>query len=455
MIEAKHSIYYSEVSIEFSDSAIDTLINLAEKSTLVSNAKAYAIYEKSDEWSMAIGCFAEIIITKAKVTLVLDSYKKVYQEENLVDAIYQASQDIPVNNWRLYGCARYEMSHVFYNFSHYIDDKKILGKLFLPEYEIRIVGKKVLLRSIYPEKLNILVDIFTQAVCNSTPDSVYSNKMDDDTIARLQYPSQNNYKLSVKSAIDEINENHYQKVIISRKVMLPKNIDLLRTYHNGRKHNTPARSFLVQYNDFGLAGFSPETLLESDAEGWLSTQPLAGTRALTKSKEENQRLQAELLNDTKELAEHAVSVKLAQEELLSICINDTVKVSEFMSIRERGSVQHLASRVVGKLCKDKHIWNAFETLFPAVTASGIPKKAAIDAIKRHEDCDREWYSGCVFTVDSDNKMDAALTLRAIYRDNNHYWLQAGAGVVDLSTPERELEETSEKLECVIQSVVEQ
>jgi yersiniabactin salicyl-AMP ligase len=123
-----------------------------------------------------------------------------------------------------------------------------------------------------------------------------------------------------------------------------------------------------------------------------------------------------------------------------------------MSILRRGSVQHLASRVKGHLSEGKNAWDAFEALFPAVTASGIPKKEAIEAISYHETKQRGWYSGCVMIVDSCGTMDAALVLRSIYQQGKNCWLQAGAGIVDQSKPERELEETIEKLSCISQYI---
>ncbi len=104
----------------------------------------------------------------------------------------------------------------------------------------------------------------------------------------------------------------------------------------------------------------------------------------------------------------------------------------------------------GKLTSNHNAWHAFEALFPAVTASGIPKKPSIEAISRHEPVQREWYSGCVMIIDSEGCMDAALVLRSIYQKGDKLWLQAGAGIVDQSRPERELQETIEKLSCLSQ-----
>jgi salicylate synthetase len=120
-------------------------------------------------------------------------------------------------------------------------------------------------------------------------------------------------------------------------------------------------------------------------------------------------------------------------------------VVDFMTVRERGSVQHLGSTVTGRLRASKDRMDALETLFPAVTASGIPKAASVDAILRLDESPRELYSGAVVRFSADGALDAALTLRTVYERGGRTWLRAGAGIIAASTPDREFEETCEKL----------
>jgi salicylate synthase len=183
------------------------------------------------------------------------------------------------------------------------------------------------------------------------------------------------------------------------------------------------------------------------------TQPLAGTRVLTDDPAENRRLRTELLANAKEIYEHAISVKAACEDLHTVCEPGSLSVEEFMAVRERGTVQHLASRVTGQLAAGRRAWDAFGAVFPAVTASGVPKQAVYASIRHHEGKARGLYSGAVLTVESGGAMDAALVLRAVYRRNGATWLQAGAGIVEQSRPEREFEETCEKLDSVARYLV--
>lgn len=265
--------------------------------------------------------------------------------------------------------------------------------------------------------------------------------------------SDETYLNAVRTAVSEIRAGEYQKVILSREVEIPFPVDLPATYLSGRANNTPARSFLLDLGGWQAVGFSPETVLEVDAAGRVSTQPLAGTRALGRGAAADSALRAELGSDPKEIFEHAISVKIAYDELLPLCEPGSVNVGEFMSVRRRGSVQHLASRVHGRLRADRTAWDALQELFPAVTASGVPKPAAYSAIARLEDSPRGLYAGAVLVASADGGMDAALVLRALFRREGRTWLRAGAGIVGDSRPSREHEETCEKLGSVAPYVV--
>ena len=263
------------------------------------------------------------------------------------------------------------------------------------------------------------------------------------------------YLDAVAAAVAEIQAGVLQKVILSRVVDLPFTVNMLDTYLHGRAANTPARSFLFSLGDWQAAGFSPETVVEVNSHGEVSTQPLAGTRALTGDAVEDEILRSELLADPKEIFEHAASVNLACEELSMVADANGPWVSEFMEIKPRGSVQHLGSRVNCRLAEGKNAWDALAVLFPAITASGIPKAPAYELIKKHETAPRMLYSGAVLRADSDGSLDAALVLRTVYQHAGKAWLRAGAGIVLGSTPAREHEETCEKLSSVAPYVVAQ
>ncbi|PPI98210.1 salicylate synthase [Nocardia nova] len=255
------------------------------------------------------------------------------------------------------------------------------------------------------------------------------------------------YRARVAAAVAEIAAGDYQKVILSRRVELPFRVDLPASYRLGRAHNTPARSFLLRLGGLAAAGFSPELVVSVDDEGVVTTEPLAGTRALGQGVAADLAARNDLESDPKEIVEHAVSVKTSFAEIASIAEPGTTTVADFMAVRERGSVQHLASTVRGRLARHRTRWDALDALFPAVTASGIPKRAAVDAVFRH-DAARGLYSGAVVTLSESGSLEAALVLRAVYQDADAAWVRAGAGIVAQSRPDREFEETCEKLGSV-------
>jgi len=440
-------INYIERRLNVRTPAMDLLLSIA-RSGLTEN---YTIYEQPDEWSIALGQFATLRASQDTVTLKYADQYQQFQKPRLCQSIAEATAALPLADWRLYGTAHFELSHVF----HHVEQQKnrtvdTLLELFVPQYEIRIKHGQALLRALNADHLEALTALFIRLDAQPT-----AHTHATETLSTTDHAShhQAQYKKAVQDAVADIQAHQYQKVILSRRIPLPGNVDVIDSYRAGRLQNTPARSFLLRQGEYMAAGFSPETVVEVAADNWVSTQPLAGTRAIGANAIEEARLKAELLADTKEIAEHAVSVKLALEELQSVCRSETLSVSEFMAIRRRGSVQHLASRVRGQLESGRNSWDAFEALFPAVTASGIPKKPAIEAIQRYEPQTRDLYSGCVMIVESTGAMDAALVLRSIYSQGNQQWLQAGAGIVDQSKPERELEETIEKLTCIMTHLV--
>jgi salicylate synthetase len=253
------------------------------------------------------------------------------------------------------------------------------------------------------------------------------------------------YRGRVATAIDEIIGGRYQKVILSRRLDVPFAVDFPATYRVGRHHNTPARSFLLHLGGIRALGYSPELVAAVRADGTVLTEPLAGTRAFGLGPDHDRAARQDLESNPKEIVEHAISVRTSVQEITEVAEPGTAVVLDFMTVRERGSVQHLGSTVGGQLLRSMDRMDALEALFPAVTASGIPKAESVDAILRLDEGPRGLYSGAVVTFSADGGMDAALTLRSAYESDGRTWLRAGAGIIADSTPDREFEETCEKL----------
>lgn len=427
---------------------------LAVKLCETSLYKDYVVYENKNCLSIGMGKYIDITVYPNKIILDFQGREEAYEIDNVNKELKRIFKEIPIERWRAYGIVNFALA---YNTNNLPLDKEedCLMKIFIPKIEFEIRKNEILFRAIEFsdfQKLNRNIE----DIKNSDKDEKYLQFIKSkEKINPQDYIKENGdeYKRNVAKAVEEIKNRKYNKVIISRKININEKLDMLSSYILGRKDNNPARSYILSLDGEEIIGYSPETVVEVSKDGIVSTFPLAGTRAIADNNEETARLKEELLADSKEIAEHAISVKLAYEELEKVCKKETIVVSDFMDVLERGTVQHLASRLRGKLKEELTEWDALKALFPAVTASGIPKKEAIDAICRIEKEPRALYSGSVFTYTNEGELDAALVLRSIYQNKDATWLRAGAGIVELSLPDRELEETCEKLNSVINQLV--
>lgn len=384
------------------------------------------VYESGTEWSLAGGALASVRLDGPAACDL--------------GRVEEALAAVTVPDWRAYGWASFELGVALAGVD--TGDTDPLLHLIVPADEVRTDGESVLLRSTTARRLEQL-----ERLVRTTGTAV-------QPLDRITLPLEDtgNYRAAVAAAVVELGgAGPLEKVILSRRVPVPVAVDLVATYVAGRRANTPARSFLLDLGGIRATGFSPETVAEVTADGRVTTRPLAGTRARTGAATADARLRTDLLSDPKEIHEHAISVKLAMEEMTRVC-DDTV-VSEYMAVLDRGTVQHLASRVNGRLRPGHGPWQAFAALFPAVTATGIPKSHAYPLIRGFEGGPRGLYAGAVLICDAHGALDAALVLRSVFQQDGRCWLQAGAGLVRHSRPEREHEETCEKLRSVAHHLV--
>ncbi|MEU3914338.1 salicylate synthase [Streptomyces sp. NPDC029721] len=435
--------HYRSAVLETAQEPLDIAVGLAASGLSTTSV----VHEAPGEWSVALGVAAEVVVdaTSVRCTSLGVTREEPWSGDPLA-VVREFLSGLQISDWTAYGWCAFELSHAVAGMT--VDEGTLLH-LVVPETELRLTGSRIHLRSLTSSALTAAEEALARIAAGIAPTAPAASqpvRVDLENGAET-------YRHSVASLIEEIRAGKLQKAILSREVPVTADVDFPASYRKGRLENTPARSFLLEMGGLSCFGFSPETVVEVSADRRVSSQPLAGTRALTGDADLDRKLREDLLSDPKELHEHAISVKVAVDELIGPCEPDSVVVEEYMSVKERGSVQHLASRVVGRMPEDASPWDGFAAVFPAVTASGVPKLPAYQAIQRHEQSRRGPYAGAVLKVSEDGSMDAALVLRSVYAQDGRTWLRAGAGIVGHSHPDRELEETREKLRCVATSLL--
>ncbi|MBD0417858.1 salicylate synthase [Streptomyces sp. TRM S81-3] len=331
-----------------------------------------------------------------------------------------------------YGWAAFELAHILHADPAATGDGPLPHAL-IPSAEVTLTGDRTVVRAVDEAWLRKVADLLAEPTTRQLP----PDGTTPEATERIISSGTAAYGSAVSRTVEDIRAGLLEKAVVSRRVPLPAGppVDFPAAYLAGRRANIPARSYLLDLGGYRAAGFSPETVLEVGENGRVSTQPLAGTRARGTDPAENERLRAQLLTDPREIHEHAVSVRLAWDEMAVVCRPGSVAVEEFMAVRPRGSVQHLASRVTGRLRPDAGPRDAFASLFPAITATGVPKRSALRALARHEEGPRGLYGGAVFRGSTGGALDAALVLRTLIGEGDETWLRAGAGVTAQSSPE--------------------
>jgi len=234
----------------------------------------------------------------------------------------------------------------------------------------------------------------------------------------------------------------------------------LSTKYPGDKFNSYIRlkeinpSPYMYYLDFGerkVVGSSPETLARVEG-GVVSTYPIAGTRPRGVDVKDDLRLEREMLSDPKERAEHVMLVDLGRNDVGRVAEYGSVKVAKFMDVERYSHVMHMESEVVGKLRKDRTEFDALKSIFPAGTVSGAPKVRAMEIINELEPDRRGIYAGCVGYFSFNRSMDTAIAIRTIVFEGDRAFVQAGAGIVADSDPEREYLESMSKGRALLSSM---
>jgi len=276
------------------------------------------------------------------------------------------------------------------------------------------------------------------------------------TVAALQDQltsnfTQEEYCTAVDTIKEHIRAGDVYQLVLSQRLTGKTDADPFTIYRALRMLNPSPYLFYLDLDDTKIIGSSPEALVR--LEGRQATvRPIAGTRPRGKTTNEDQELAVELSADEKERAEHVMLVDLGRNDLGRVCDFGSVNVNEFMQIERYSHVMHMTSNVVGSLRPEFDQFDLFRAAFPAGTVSGAPKIRAMQLIEELEKQRRGPYAGAVGYFSLSGDMDWAIAIRTIIMRDKSFFLQAGAGVVADSIPEREFEETRNKIAALKRAI---
>ena len=259
------------------------------------------------------------------------------------------------------------------------------------------------------------------------------------------------FEAAVNRAKEYIVDGDIMQVVLSQRLSVPYRAAPLSLYRALRCLNPSPYMFYLNLGSFHIVGSSPEILVRVE-DGMVTVRPIAGTRRRGRDETEDQALEAELLRDPKELAEHLMLVDLGRNDVGRVAETGSVRLTERMVVERYSHVMHIVSNVTGRLKTGKSALDVLRATFPAGTVSGAPKIRAMEIIDELEPLKRGIYAGAVGYLGWGNNMDTAISIRTAVIKDQVLHIQVGAGIVADSVPSHEWKETMNKGRAIFRAV---
>ncbi len=256
---------------------------------------------------------------------------------------------------------------------------------------------------------------------------------------------------NVETAKDYIYEGDIFQVVLSQRFEMPFEGDRFMLYRTLRMVNPSPYLFYLDFGGMALVGSSPELLVRVQKEK-VTLLPIAGTRGRGETPEEDRALEEELKNDPKEVAEHVMLLDLGRNDLSRVCEPGSVQLGRTQAIVRYSHVMHMVSELHGRLRDSQTAVDALMKTFPAGTVSGAPKIRAMEIIDELETTKRGPYAGAVGYFDFSGNMDTCIAIRTMVISGGKVYIQAGAGIVADSNPEKEYKETKNKAAALVEAL---
>ena len=257
----------------------------------------------------------------------------------------------------------------------------------------------------------------------------------------------------VAKSKDMIRSGDVFQILMANRFTQKAIVDHLSFYRALRSKNPSPYLYLLQYEDFSIAGSSPEVMVRL-TDGQILLRPIAGTRKRGSTQAKDLEMENELINDPKERAEHIMLIDLGRNDVGRVAKSGTVKVTDLMRVERYSHVMHIVSDVEATIDPKHDMFDLFAATFTAGTMTGAPKIRAMELIAEFEGIKRGFYSGSIAYFGFDGNMDSAITIRTTLLTQDTVYFQAGAGVVADSIPELEYLEVTNKLAANIATLKE-
>ncbi len=259
------------------------------------------------------------------------------------------------------------------------------------------------------------------------------------------------YELGVERCRQHILAGDAFQIVLSQRFRVAFTVPPFDLYRALRSVNPSPYMYYLALGDRKIIGSSPEILVTVE-RGTVRVRPIAGTRPRGQNEAEDARLEAELLADEKERAEHIMLVDLGRNDIGRVCAYGSVRVDELMTIERYSHVMHIVSNVTGSLAPNRDMFDVMRACFPAGTVSGAPKVRAMEIIDTQETTRRGYYAGAVGYFSYSGDMDMAIAIRTMLADGQTAYLQAGSGLVADSIPAQEHQECLNKARALVTAI---
>lgn len=420
-----------------------------------------AKHEESGRYSfIAYDPIAELIGNKESYL-----FRKEGGEEKREGSVFQKLRDIiPISNeplpFSFFGGA---IGYFSYDTAFYSENigPVLSDELNMPDVHLLFYNRFIVIDHLLQKVSIVAIDLFQEGKTREEMDE-YIHQIEEQlkngtTLIEVEKsavefrPSidQETFVKMVEKAKKYIECGDIFQVVLSQRFSSDFKGNPFSLYRSLRTSNPSPYMFYLEFDDYTILGTSPESLVKI-TDGFIKTNPIAGTKPRGKTKEDDRKLEELLLSDEKELAEHRMLVDLGRNDLGRVSKVGTVNVSKYMKIEKYKYVMHIVSEVIGEKRDDVHVVDVITSCLPAGTVSGAPKIRAMQIINELEQQKRGVYAGAIGYISINGNLDLAIAIRTMIVKDEKAYVQAGAGIVYDSIPQSEYEETLNKMKALLE-----